>query len=117
MNKIDIRDLYYTYYFIEIYIKDEIIERFKSLSVTEEVAIENSIFDEYDKEEGYEEENEVPVFENLIDTLYSIFRFAKKQCNLSLKECLEIDLIELLDYISSEIEYIEENKSEDYTDV
>ena len=76
-----------------------------------------SIFDEYDKEEGYEEEREITIYENLLDTLYSIFRFARKQCNMSLKECLDISIVDLLDYINSEFEYLEENKDKDYTDV
>lgn len=36
---------------------------------------------------------------------------------MSLKECLDISIVDLLDYINSEFEYLEENKDKDYTDV
>ncbi|EHK2337335.1 hypothetical protein LTX12_000932 [Clostridium perfringens] len=117
LDKLDIKELYYIFNFIEIYIRNEVVERFKSLGSVQEIKIEKSIFDEYDKEEGYEEEREITIYENLLDTLYSIFRFARKQCNMSLKECLDISIVDLLDYINSEFEYLEENKDKDYTDV
>ncbi|GAA0069254.1 hypothetical protein UT300003_07770 [Clostridium sardiniense] len=42
-----------------------------------------------------------------------IFRFSIKQCKNSLKECFDIPICDLLDYVKSEMEYIEEHKDDD----
>lgn len=104
--------------FIDIYIKEVIVEKFKNLS-GEDIQIEKSIFDDYDKEEGYlTEENKTNIYETLKIALNNVFRFAIKQFRSTLKECLDINICELLDYVKSEMEYIEEHKDDekDYLD-
>lgn len=112
LEKISIFDLQYVYYFIEIYIKKVVVVKFKELG-QEEIEIEKSIFDEYDKEEGYVTEEENNIYETLLNLLNEIFRFSIKRCKNSLKECLDTNICDLLDYAKSEMEYIEEHKDDE----
>ncbi|MCR6515802.1 hypothetical protein M4I33_13075 [Clostridium sp. LY3-2] len=116
LDKISIHDLYYVFYFIELYVKEIIIEKFRELNKENYIEIEESIFDDFDKENGYVIEEHIDIYENLINLLNDVFRFSIKHCKNSLRDCLEINLVDLLDYVKSEIEYLEEHKddSEDY---
>ena len=117
LDKLDIHDLYYIYSFIETYVKEIIINKFKALGV-ESIEAEESVFDEYDKEEGYIKEKEPSVYENLSEIFNNTIRFSIKQCKNSLKESMDMDICGLLDYIKYEMDYLEEHKEdeEDYLD-
>lgn len=117
LDKLDIKEIYYIYYFIENYIKEIVINRFKALGV-ENVEVEESVFDEYDKEEGYIKEKEQSIYENLLEIFNNTIRFSIKQCKNSLKESMDMDICVLLDYIKYEMDYLEEHKEDekDYLD-
>ncbi|MPQ45358.1 hypothetical protein [Clostridium tarantellae] len=78
---------------------------------------ESSFFDEYDKENGYEDESIEQEY-NLTDILYSIYDFAISKQRMSFKHCEEMDFIAYIDYLN----YIfnrkeEENNYNNYEDI
>lgn len=86
----------------------------------EKVEKEKSAFDEYDRENGYEdiEEDETNIYDLYLNILNNLFKISKKAFGNSLKQSLEIDLSELLDYFIYYTENLdEENSDEDYADV
>jgi hypothetical protein len=85
----------------------------------EEVEQEKSAFDEYDKENGYDdlEEEKTNIYDMYLNILKKLFKVSKEKFGNSLKESLDLDLNELLDYFSYHIENLgEENNDIDYAD-
>lgn len=85
----------------------------------EKVEKEKSAFDEYDRENGYEdiEEDETNIYDLYLNILNNLFKISKKAFGNSLKQSLEMDLSELLDYFIYYTENLdEENNDEDYAD-
>lgn len=74
----------------------------------EEDSNESSFFDEYDKENGYEDEEIEEEF-YLTDILYSIYDFAISKQKMSFKDCEEMDFIAYIDYLN----YIFNRKKEE----
>lgn len=85
----------------------------------EKVEKEKSAFDEYDRENGYEdiEEDETNIYDLYLNILNNLFKISKKAFGNSLKNSLDMDLSELLDYFIYYTENLdEENNDEDYAD-
>lgn len=85
----------------------------------EKIEKEKSAFDEYDIENGYEdnEEDETNIYDTYLNILNNLFKISKKIFGNSLKQSLEMDLNELLDYFIYYTENLdEENIDEDYAD-
>ena len=76
---------------------------------------EESAFDEYDRVEGYEEENDT---ENIWGTCEEntdrIIQIAIKLLRESYTACLEADIISLLDFIKFEVRTINENRGQSW---
>ncbi|GIM32968.1 hypothetical protein [Paraclostridium bifermentans] len=106
----DILDLYVLIkkYINTIHLKMEYI-------LCEEQIEEVSAFDEYDKENGYEDdtEDECSNYEIGLKILNMIFDFAISKCKNSLKECLDMEITDLLDYIDYKLKN-KEVSNEDY---
>ncbi|MFR8871626.1 MAG: hypothetical protein ACLVIH_16720 [Paraclostridium sordellii] len=85
----------------------------------EKIEKEKSAFDEYDIENGYEdnEEDETNIYDTYLNILNNLFKVSKKAFGNNLKQSLEMDLNELLDYFIYYTENLdEENIDEDYAD-
>ncbi|MEG1310655.1 MAG: hypothetical protein RR942_04620 [Romboutsia sp.] len=83
---------------------------------SEEVIQEKSAFDEYDKENGYEdfdnlEENNV--YDSYLDVLNDLFNFLISKKINSLKECLDTNIVDLIDFIKFKLNKNEENQDYD----
>ncbi|MDG6877300.1 hypothetical protein [Clostridium perfringens] len=101
--QLEIYDFFETYIFIRKYV-DKIQDRIREIFVGDEV-IEKSAFDEYDKEEGYldEELEEENIYDNYLKVIDNIIQYAIKNFNNSLEATLNMDILDLLDYIEFSI--------------
>ncbi|EDT22903.1 hypothetical protein [Clostridium perfringens] len=96
--------------FIDKIIVDRIADIF-----CEKVEYEKSAFDEYDEIEGVSDEeldNYGDYEENQIEILNSIVNYSIKKYRDSLNTVLDMDLLELLDYIESDIN--KDDEGEEY---
>lgn len=107
--QLEVFDFFETYIFIRKYV-DKIQDRIREIFVGDEV-IEKSAFDEYDKEEGYldEELEEENIYDNYLKVIDNIIQYAIKNFNNSLEATLNMNVLDLLDYIEFSIN----NKSEE----
>lgn len=113
MDHEEIYDILYVYLLIKKYIN---IIHLKIKDILGEEQIEEvSAFDEYDKENGYEDyiEDEYSNYEIGLKILNMIFDFAISKCKNSLKECLDMEINDLLDYIDYKFKN-KEVSNEDY---
>ncbi|MDM0482929.1 hypothetical protein QTG92_05985 [Clostridium perfringens] len=101
--QLEVFDFFETYIFIRKYV-DKIQDRIREIFVGDEV-IEKSAFDEYDKEEGYldEELEEENIYDNYLKVIDNIIQYAIKNFNNSLEATLNMDILDLLDYIEFSI--------------
>ena len=83
----------------------------------EDEELESSAFDDYDKENGYEDEDieEYSIYESSLKILNEIFELARIKFGNSLKESLDMDIDDLLDSIDYELN-IKEQLKEDYAE-
>ncbi|MVO70830.1 hypothetical protein GOD95_05150 [Paeniclostridium sordellii] len=118
LDQKEIYDILETYMLIEKYI-EQVHEKINNVLSDEEIEESESAFDDYDKENGYEDEEnlkDISKYEISLKILYGIFDFARLKLKFSLKECLETNIFELLDYIDYSLknkEYVQE----DYADI
>ncbi|MGG7142486.1 hypothetical protein ACQPVP_03370 [Clostridium nigeriense] len=58
---------------------------------------EASAFDDYDKENGYEDEE---IEENkYVDILFQIIRYGMRVHKMSYSECMDMDIVDYIDYL------------------
>lgn len=109
--QLEIYDFFETYIFIRKYV-DKIQDRIREIFVGDEV-IEKSAFDEYDKENGYEDEEleEENIYDNL-KVIDNIIQYAIKNFNNSLEATLNMNILDLLDYIEFSINQRDEEEIE-----
>ncbi|BAB80835.1 hypothetical protein ACQPUH_03420 [Clostridium perfringens] len=110
--QLEVFDFFETYIFIRKYV-DKIQDRIREIFVGDEV-IEKSAFDEYDKEEGYldEELEEENIYDNYLKVIDNIIQYAIKNFNNSLEATLNMDILDLLDYIEFSINQRNEEEIE-----
>ncbi|MDK0850800.1 hypothetical protein P5F25_02605 [Clostridium perfringens] len=105
LKKLDVFDLLECYLSIEMYINNIIIKRIVDI-FGEKVEQEKSAFDEYDETEGVSD-SELDTYgdmeENQIETLNSIVDYSIKCYKDSLNTILDMELLELLEYIENDI--------------
>lgn len=105
LKKIDIFEVLECYLWIKMFIDNIIVKRIVDI-FGEKVEYEESAFDEYDETEGVSDEeldNYGDYEENQIEILDSIVKYSIKIYRDSLNTILDMDLLELLDYIESDI--------------
>ncbi|MFR3569528.1 MAG: hypothetical protein ACLTUR_16135 [Paraclostridium sordellii] len=119
LDQKEIYDILESYMLIEKYI-EQVHEKINNVLKDEEMEESESEieFDDYDKENGYEDEDELEKlskYEISLKVLYGIFDLARMKAKFNLKECLELNIFELLDYI----DYSLKNKEyqSDYADI
>ena len=112
LDQKDVFEILNIYMLIRAYIESinkKIINTF-----SEEDIQEKSVFDEYDKENGYDdleytEENNI--YDRYLDILNDLFNFLIRKKVNSLKECLDTNIIDLIDFIKFKL-----NKDEEFED-
>ena len=97
---------------IHFIMQDIISEKLMTLVDTEHVEKEESAFDEYDLENGYEEEqqeeNPWKICGEIADRVVKITIRLMKE---SYSQCMREDIMQLLDYLKFELETIDENQT------
>lgn len=107
LEKEDVLDIIYIYLLIKKYIEN-INERILNVLNIDQEEKEESAFDDYDEEYGYNaleenEEIEKDIYDSYLNILNIIFKLAKNELNMNIKESYEIDIYELLDYLDFEL--------------
>lgn len=96
---------------IHFTMQEIIAEKMLNIIEVEQVEKETSAFDEYDRENGYEddeqpEENQWKVFGGIVDRVVKI---AIRLLKDSYSQCMKQDIVALLDYLKFELDTINEN--------
>lgn len=96
------------------FVMQEIVTaKFRELSDVPPEEVQKSAFDDYDRENGYEDEEESgSIWEALKENVDRVVKIATRVLHTGYKECMETDIMTLLDYVKFEIETAEENKDE-----
>lgn len=76
----------------------------------EPVEQEKSAFDDYDRENGYDEIDSRNIWEVCSDNIDRVIQIAIKLLNNSYSQCLETDIVALLDYMKFAIKTINEKQ-------
>lgn len=91
------------------FVMQEIVTmKFREFSDTPPEEIQKSAFDDYDKENGYEDEETGSIWEALKDNVDRIIKIATRVLHTGYNECMQTDIMQLLDYVKFEIETAEE---------
>lgn len=88
------------------FVMQEIVtEKFRELSDVPPEEVQKSVFDDYDRENGYEDETESgSIWESLKENVDRVIKIATRVLNTGYNECMQTDIMELLDYVKFEIE-------------
>lgn len=107
ISKLDIIEFIFTYMAIHFIMQNIIMVKFKDLA-SEEIVYEGSAFDEYDKENGYEDE-ENSLWQVAKENVNRIIKLSRKLLNMSYTDCINTDIYKLIDYIKFEIDSLEDD--------
>lgn len=90
-----------------------ISEKLFNIVETESVEKEESAFDEYDIENGYEEENEPEenAWKVCGEILDRVIKIAIRLLKNSYRQCMEEEILSLLDYLKFELDTVSENRT------
>ena len=96
------------------FVMQEIVTaKFRELSDVPPEEVQKSAFDDYDRENGYEDETENgSIWESLKENVDRVVKIATRVLNTGYNECMQTDIMKLLDYVKFEIETAEEEKNE-----
>lgn len=96
------------------FVMQEIVTaKFRELSDVPPEEVQKSAFDDYDRENGYEDETESgSIWESLKENVDRVVKIATRVLNTGYNECMQTDIMKLLDYVKFEIETAEEEKNE-----
>lgn len=85
--------------------------KFNELSDEPPVEVEKSAFDDYDRENGYEDDEEPGgVWEALKESVDRVTKIGTRVLNTGYDECMKSDIMTLLEYVKFEINTVDENK-------
>ncbi|WP_349401361.1 hypothetical protein [Clostridium perfringens] len=110
LMQIDVFDFFETYIFIRKYVEN-IQDRIREIFVgNRESIVEKSAFDDYDRENGYlDEELEENIYDNHLTVINNIIQYSINNFKNSLDATLKMNIFDLLDYIEFDIN----NKNEE----
>lgn len=95
---------------VHFIMQDIIPRKFIELAGDSTVEREKSAFDEYDRENGYEEdEPEENEWQRCRENVDRIVKTSIRILNNSYSQCMREDIVELIDYLKFELETINEN--------
>ena len=98
---------------IHYVMQNTVISKFNELSTEPIEPVKKSAFEEYDREQGYEdEEGEENRWTALKESVERIVKIATRALNTGYGECMKSDIIALLEHVKFEIDTIEENGDE-----
>lgn len=90
-----------------------VVSKFNELSTEPPEPVKKSAFEEYDREEGYEDEEDAENrWKALKESVDRIVKIATRALNTGYGECMKSDIIALLEHVKFEIDTIEENENE-----
>lgn len=107
ISKINIVEFVFTYNAIHFIMQKIIMEKFKDLA-SEEIVYEGSAFDEYDRENGYEDEQN-NLWQVAKENVNRIIKLSRKLLNMSYTDCINTDIYKLIDYIKFEIDNLDDD--------
>jgi hypothetical protein len=85
--------------------------KFNELSDVPPEPVEKSAFDDYDRENGYDDEPEVTsVWRSLKESVDRVIKIGTRILNTGYDECMKSDIMTLLEYVRFEIDTVDENK-------
>lgn len=109
LGKTDIAEVMIAAKSIHFVMQNVITPKFLELMDSEPVEKETSAFDEYDRENGYEDKDmQENVWEVCSNNIDRVIQIAIKLLNNSYSQCLDTDIVELLDYMKFAIKTINE---------
>lgn len=95
---------------VHFIMQDVIPRKFMELAGDNPVEREESAFDEYDRENGYEEdEPEEDEWQRCRENVDRIVKTSIRLLNNSYSQCMREDIVELIEYLKFELETINEN--------
>lgn len=98
---------------VHFVMQEVVTVKFRELSDVPPEEVQKSAFDDYDRENGYEDDEESgSIWEALKENVDRVVKIATRVLHTGYKECMESDIMTLLDYVKFEIETAEENKDE-----
>lgn len=98
---------------VHFIMQDIIAEKLLGIVEVEQVKKEASAFDEYDRENGYEDEEEQPVgnqWKVCGEIVDRIVKIAIRLLKNSYSQCMKENIVTLLDYLKFELDTINENQ-------
>lgn len=98
---------------VHFIMQDIIAEKLLGIVEVEQVEKEASAFDEYDRENGYEDEEEQPVenqWKVCGEIVDRIVKIAIRLLKNSYSQCMKENIVTLLDYLKFELDTINENQ-------
>ena len=118
IEQLDVAEIVNTFKTIAEIVDASVNEKIRTvsdmLSGSQQVETQESAFDEYDKENGYiEEQTQEEVWESYKNALDNILQICIKNMRNSYKDCLESDLSDLLDYVVFQVEYDRETQAKE----
>lgn len=118
IEQLDVAEIVNTFKVIAEIIDASVNEKIRAisemLSGSPQVEDQGSAFDEYDRENGYiEEQTQEEVWESYRNALDNILQICIKNMRNSYKDCLESDLSDLLDYVVFQVEYDRETQAKE----
>lgn len=111
IGKIDIIEFLIAIKGIHFIMQNIVSEKVLQIVEVEKIEKEESGFDEYDRENGYEDEgqNEENIWKSFKDIIDRIIKISIRITRNSYTQCMKEDIIELLDYLKFELDTINEN--------
>ena len=110
IEQLDVADVVNTFRTITEIIDASVNEKIREISEllngSQQTEDQGSAFDDYDRENGYiEEQSQEEVWESYRNALDNILQICIRNMRNSYKDCLESDLSDLLDYVVFQVEY------------
>lgn len=118
IEQLDVADVVNTFRTITEIIDASVNEKIREISEllngSQQTEDQGSAFDDYDRENGYiEEQSQEEVWESYRNALDNILQICIRNMRNSYKDCLESDLSDLLDYVVFQVEYDRETQAKE----
>ncbi len=95
---------------INIIMRDVVMKKINDYFAQEVIEQESSAFDDYDRENGYLENEQDDAWTGCIKLVNSLIRMAIKIFNDSFSSILKADIIELIEQVKYELDALEDEK-------
>ncbi len=110
IEKIDVIEFLTTIKTVHFIMQNVIMEKMLNVVKVQQIEKEASAFDEYDRENGYEDEEEDNRWKTCGEIIDRIVKIAIRILKNSYSQCMKEDIEELLDYLKFELDTINENQ-------